>query len=58
MNLITLNEVEFDWLRYLSRKALDKICKIFILDRSQLKQRERERERERDRLIDIRWIYI
>ena len=53
MNLVTLNEVEFDWLRYLSRKALDKI-KIFILDRSQLKQREREREREIYRLIDIR----
>ena len=45
MNLITLNEVEFDWLRYFSGKALDKICKIFILDRSQLKQRERERDR-------------
>ena len=41
MNLVTLNKVEFDWLRYLSRKALDKICKIFILDRSPFKQRER-----------------
>ena len=53
MNLVTLNEVEFDWLRYLSRKALDKICKIFILDRSPFKQRERERERERERQRQI-----
>ena len=37
MNLVTLNKVEFDWLRYLSRKALDKICKIFILGRSPFK---------------------
>ena len=37
MNLVTLKEVEFDWLRYLSRKALEKICKIFILDRSPFK---------------------
>ena len=54
MNLVTLNEVEFDWLRYLSRKALDKICKIFILDRSPFKQRERERQRQIDRYqVDI-----
>ena len=52
MNLVTLNKVKFDWLRYLSRKALDKICKIFILDRSPFKQRERERKREREREID------
>ena len=52
MNLVTLKEVEFDWLRYLSRKALDKICKIFILDCSPFKQKERERERERERQID------
>ena len=37
MNLVTLNKVKFDWLRYLSRKALHKICKIFILGRSPFK---------------------
>lgn len=46
MNLVTLNKVEFDWLRYLSRKAAKSVRFSFWI--------ALRLNRERDRLIDIR----
>ena len=58
MNLVTLNKVEFDWLRYLSRKAAKSVRFSFWialrLNREREREKERERERERERELDAR----
>ena len=54
MNLVTLNKVEFDWLRYLSRKAAKSVRFSFWI----ALRLNRERERQIDRYqVDIHLHY-